>query len=273
MGVYAGATQAFMAGEDAALPEQPGGDHRLPVLGDRRRRVRRADPRLVPDGHAPARGADHRDAVQPGRRRPAGAAAVARSAVGRADPRAEQPGRRRGPGHGVAARAGQPDAAASSPTWPPAKVDAAALQIAGRGAGGGRRADGQGRRRCRPMEVSDLEDDLGDWLDDHGVDEQLGPRPGPGRGRGRPGLAGRGRDQVPDELISDGLHWVAYALETEQLMNEIEDSTQRISTLVGAAKQYSQLDRAGLQDVVVKEGLISTLIMLGHKLKTGRSPW
>ena len=55
--------------------------------------------------------------------------------------------------------------------------------------------------------------------------------------------------KVPDELISDGLHWVAYALETEQLMNEIEDSTHRISTLVGAAKQYSQVDRAGLQDV------------------------
>ena len=36
------------------------------------------------------------------------------------------------------------------------------------------------------------------------------------------------------------MRWLNYTLETELLMNEIEDSTTRISTLVGAAKQYSQ---------------------------------
>ena len=45
-------------------------------------------------------------------------------------------------------------------------------------------------------------------------------------------------------MLGDGIRWVAYALETEQLMNEIEDATHRISALVGAAKQYSQVDRA-----------------------------
>jgi signal transduction histidine kinase len=60
---------------------------------------------------------------------------------------------------------------------------------------------------------------------------------------------------------------VAYALETELLMSEIEDSTIRISTLVAAAKQYSQLDRAAHQDIDVRDGLISTLVMLGHKIK------
>ena len=69
--------------------------------------------------------------------------------------------------------------------------------------------------------------------------------------------------------MSDGIHWLAYALETEQLMREIEDSTIRISTLVGAAKTYSQVDRAALQDINVKEGIVSTLIMLGHKMKVG----
>ena len=55
-------------------------------------------------------------------------------------------------------------------------------------------------------------------------------------------------------------------------MVEIEDSTTRISTLVGAAKQYSQMDRAAHQDIDVRDGLISTLIMLGHKIKdSGRS--
>ena len=48
-------------------------------------------------------------------------------------------------------------------------------------------------------------------------------------------------------------------------MNEIEDSTTRISTLVGAAKQYSQLDRAPYQVVDVHELLDSTLLMLGRE--------
>ena len=52
-------------------------------------------------------------------------------------------------------------------------------------------------------------------------------------------------------------------------MNEIYDATHRISRLVDAAKQYTQVDRAAHQFVVVEEGLDSTLIMLGRKLKTG----
>jgi signal transduction histidine kinase len=49
-------------------------------------------------------------------------------------------------------------------------------------------------------------------------------------------------------------------------MNEIEDATTRVSTLVGAAKQYSQMDRAPFQVVDVHELLNSTLVMLGSKI-------
>jgi signal transduction histidine kinase len=52
-------------------------------------------------------------------------------------------------------------------------------------------------------------------------------------------------------------------------MNEIADSTTRISTLVGAAKQYSQMDRAPFQTIDVHELLDSTLIMLGQKIGSG----
>jgi signal transduction histidine kinase len=50
-------------------------------------------------------------------------------------------------------------------------------------------------------------------------------------------------------------------------MNEIEDATTRVSTLVGAAKQYSQLDRAPFQVVDVHDLLSSTLLMMSVKLK------
>jgi signal transduction histidine kinase len=52
-------------------------------------------------------------------------------------------------------------------------------------------------------------------------------------------------------------------------VNEIEDSAARISTLVGAAKQYSQLDRAPHQVVDVHELLDSTLAMLAGKIPPG----
>ena len=69
--------------------------------------------------------------------------------------------------------------------------------------------------------------------------------------------------------LEAALRWLNYTVETELLMNEIEDSTTRISTLVGAAKQYSQLDRAPYQVVDVHELLDSTLMMLSGKIPPG----
>ncbi|HEU5483515.1 MAG TPA: ATP-binding protein [Microlunatus sp.] len=119
------------------------------------------------------------------------------------------------------------------------------------------------------VEVADAEDATADWLDEHGVADGWDLAPALVAAGVDPDWLDEVAAKVPDELLADGIHWVAYALETEQLMSEIEDSTLRISTLVGAAKQYSQLDRAAHADVDVKEGLISTIIMLKHKIKSG----
>jgi signal transduction histidine kinase len=58
-------------------------------------------------------------------------------------------------------------------------------------------------------------------------------------------------------------------VETELLMNDIEQSTARISTLVAASRQYSQLDRAPYQLVDVHDLLNSTLVMLSSKIGDG----
>lgn len=65
------------------------------------------------------------------------------------------------------------------------------------------------------------------------------------------------------------MRWLNYTVETELLMNEIEDSTARISHLVDAAKQYSQLDRAPSRFADVHELLDSTLMMLSGKFGHG----
>jgi signal transduction histidine kinase len=118
-----------------------------------------------------------------------------------------------------------------------------------------------------PMEASDREDEVSDWLEDHGCTEgwQLAPV------FVQAGLYSEWLDQVLDtvgaDMIEPALRWLNYTVETELLMNEIEDATTRVSTLVGAAKQYSQLDRAPFQVVDVHDLLSSTLLMMSVKLK------
>ena len=152
-GVYAGATAAYVRSTEP-LP-YPGS---MQAITDCRFFVLPADefgddlPRVVPDGDAPAGGHLPRDALQPGHRRPARAAARARPTDRRADPRAEQPGRCGRASHLVAARAGRDDAAQAGQPGRRA-AQRRRPDPAGRTAGGGRRAAGQAAqaaRRCRP---------------------------------------------------------------------------------------------------------------------------
>lgn len=71
---------------------------------------------------------------------------------------------------------------------------------------------------------------------------------------------------VDAEILPGAVGWLNYTVETELLMNEIADSTARISHLVDAAKQYAQLDRAPYRTVDVHELLDSTLLMLSGKI-------
>ena len=117
-----------------------------------------------------------------------------------------------------------------------------------------------------PLEASDREDALTDWLDDHGI---------PDGWRIAPAFVQAGLDEdwldqvaaaVDEELLPSAVGWLNYTVETELLMDEINDSTARISHLVDAAKQYSQLDRAPFQNADVHELLDSTLLMLSGKI-------
>jgi len=120
-----------------------------------------------------------------------------------------------------------------------------------------------------PLEASDREDAIADWLEDHGCRESWDLAPT----FVAAGLDVAWLDHVEATVdrgtLEAALRWLNYTVDTELLMNEIEDSTTRISTLVGAAKQYSQLDRAPYQVVDVHELLDSTLLMLSGKMPAG----
>jgi signal transduction histidine kinase len=76
-------------------------------------------------------------------------------------------------------------------------------------------------------------------------------------------------DAITPTFLEPALRWLAYTVETETLLVEIADSTGRISTLVDAAKQYSQMDRMPHQPTDVHAGLDATLVMLGAKIASG----
>ncbi len=117
-----------------------------------------------------------------------------------------------------------------------------------------------------PLEASDREDQLSDWFDDDNIRSAYDMS----ATFVQAGLDVEWLDQITEivdaGMLEGALRWLNYTLETELLMNEIEDSTTRVSTLVGAAKQYSQLDRAPFQVLDVHELLDSTLVMLSRKI-------
>jgi hypothetical protein len=88
-----------------------------------------------------------------------------------------------------------------------------------------------------PLEASDREDAITGWLDSHGLDDgwQLAPA-----------LVAAGLDiawlehiaaSVDAAALAAAVRWLYCTVESELLIKEIEDSTTRISALVGAAKQ------------------------------------
>ena len=124
-----------------------------------------------------------------------------------------------------------------------------------------------GTEKLDPIERSDLEEELGDWL----------------RGRGLPDeLAGdlvdagiRVKDLAPlanllsPEHSKHGLRILVYDHQILCLTREIEEASRRISDLVQAVKSYSYMDKTPISDIDVEKGIDVTLRMFQHQLKHG----
>jgi signal transduction histidine kinase len=116
------------------------------------------------------------------------------------------------------------------------------------------------------LEESEREDDLSDWLDAHGVAGGWELAPvfvGAGT---TPEFLDKLTERASEELLDGAVRWLAYTLETELLLGEITDSVTRISNLLGAAKEYTQMDRAPFERADIHDGIKSTLQMMAGKL-------
>lgn len=125
--------------------------------------------------------------------------------------------------------------------------------------------DGHSEPVRDPIAVSDAEDELGDWLDDHGVDDAWDLAPALV-------AAGIGVDEaervaeIAGDRLGTAMAWLTETLEVAQLQAEISEATTRITGLLDSARQYSQLDRAAYQSVDLRTLLDSTLTMLKRKV-------
>ncbi len=116
------------------------------------------------------------------------------------------------------------------------------------------------------LETADREEMIGEWMDDHGIEFawQMAPL-----------LATKGVDEawfasveavVGADGLGPSLQWISSTVGVAGLLEELTETTNRISHLVQDVKTYSQMDRASLQCVDVPAGIESTLTMLAPKL-------
>jgi signal transduction histidine kinase len=119
------------------------------------------------------------------------------------------------------------------------------------------------------LALADRESELATWLEGHGVPDAWGLAATLVAGGVDAGWCERAHEALGDQGLAPGLEWVSATFASKTLLAELKDAVRRISDLVGAVRSYSQMDRASAQRIHVRDGLESTLTMLGHKLKGG----
>ncbi len=120
-----------------------------------------------------------------------------------------------------------------------------------------------------PLDLADHEQALASWLSRHGIVCEWTIAPPLAAAGATIAWCERVALVLEGPALGPGLEWIASTLSAAKLLSELKDTSRRISELVGAVKSYSQMDRASMQHINVTDGLESTLLMLGYKLRDG----
>jgi signal transduction histidine kinase len=119
------------------------------------------------------------------------------------------------------------------------------------------------------LTISTLEDELDSVLHSHGQNDLWQLSANLARKGAKPELLDSLFSSLDADTARAGLMRISPLLEITGLLNEIENSTSRISDLVRAIKEYTFMDQAPVQNVDLVKSLETTLIILNHKLKGG----
>jgi signal transduction histidine kinase len=122
------------------------------------------------------------------------------------------------------------------------------------------------RRALDALDAADREDELQDALEDAGAPEPWTLS----EAYATAGLDAAFVRQVADTagpVTPSALRWIAASLSARHMANELAESTKQMGELVKAVKQYAYMDRGGIVEIDVREGIENTIMILGHKLK------
>jgi len=119
------------------------------------------------------------------------------------------------------------------------------------------------------LTISSLEDQLEAVLRSHGQNDLWQLAANLARKSASPELLESLFASLDLDTARAALLRISASLEIAGLLNEIENSTSRISDLVLAIKEYTFMDQAPVQNVDIVKSLETTLTILNHKLKRG----
>jgi signal transduction histidine kinase len=117
-----------------------------------------------------------------------------------------------------------------------------------------------------PLALSDQEDELQDWLEDHGVEEAWDLAPGLVSYGWDSGELERLAQEFSPTQLPVVVRWLGATSSVYGLLEEVGQSAEAMSEIVKAVKTYSYLDQAPIQEVDVIASLENTLVLLRPKI-------
>lgn len=125
---------------------------------------------------------------------------------------------------------------------------------------------GADRGAVDALDAADREDELLDALQDAGAPEPWTLA----EAYAHAGLDAAFVEEVAGAaggIAPKALRWIGASLSARQMVRELAESTDQMSRLVRAVKQYAYMDRGEVVQADLRDGLENTLTILGHKLK------
>lgn len=119
------------------------------------------------------------------------------------------------------------------------------------------------------LTISTLEDQLDVLLRSHGQNDLWQLAAALARKGAKPEVLESLFASLDADTARAALLRISASLEVAALLNEIENSTSRISDLVRAIKEYTFMDQSPVQNIDIVKSLENTLTILNHKLKRG----
>ena len=124
------------------------------------------------------------------------------------------------------------------------------------------------KKKLSPLQRMQEEDEINDWLEQKG----LGGDEIAGETFAEAGIKGKDlesiRNEVGKEAFIQVLQWAENLLISQRILKDLEESSMRISNLVGAIKSHVHMDQTNeLQTTDIHHDIENTLTLMGYKLR------